>query len=156
AKASPDDLLMFVTVHNRGPEDAVLHVLPQVWFRNTWSWKASADKPELTVAGEGIIEAHHRKLGNYFVYCDDDPALLFCDNETNARRLYGPDGDGHFKDGINDCVVHGDRTAVNSEQAGTKAAAHYLLNVRAHSSARVRLRLTLSSPSPLVGGGRRW
>src|SRR5262249_27816289 len=83
AKADPDDLLMQVTVHNRGADEAVIHLLPQLWFRNTWSWKGQSPKPKLAVAGPGAIEAHHPKLGTYFFYADNDPALLFCDNETN-------------------------------------------------------------------------
>src|SRR5712664_829510 len=88
AKAGPDDILMLVTVHNRGPEAATIHLLPQVWFRNAWSWKAGAVKPELTAKNDGAIAAKHPELGGYQLYCDDRPELLFCDNETNVRRLH--------------------------------------------------------------------
>src|SRR5262245_23538092 len=88
AKAGPDDLLMQVTVHNRGPDEAVIHLLPQLWFRNTWSWKGSPYKPELTAGMDGTIEVRHRELGEYRLYAEGAPTLLFCENETNGPRLY--------------------------------------------------------------------
>ncbi len=153
AKAAPKDLLMQVTVHNRGPEEAVLHLLPQVWFRNTWSWKGEARKPRLVVAEAGAVEVSHPELGTYTLYAENDPPLLFCDNETNVARLYGVNGaKAHYKDAFHDYVVSGDHSAVNPEQAGTKAAAHYTLSVPAQGSVRVRLRLTHSPlPEPFRG-----
>src|SRR6516164_5895303 len=148
AKAGPDDLLMQVMVHNRGPEQAVIHLLPQLWFRNTWSWKRESQKPRLTVAGPNAIEARHSALGEYALYAEGDPALLFCDNETNAARFYGVNGaKGYYKDAFHDYVVRGNHFAVNPEQTGTKAAAHYVLRVHAHGTTRVGLRL---SSSPLT------
>ncbi len=142
AKASPDDLLMKITVHNRGPEAATLHVLPQLWFRNTWSWKPDSARPSLAAAGETTIRASHAELGEIQLDCDGAPELLFCDNDTNASRIQGfSDAAGFFKDGINDCVVHGRRETVNPARTGTKAAAHYILNVPAGGSALVRVRL---------------
>jgi hypothetical protein len=143
AKAAPEDLLMQVTAHNRGPGAAVLHLLPQLWLRNTWSWTGDTRKPRLTASGPGAIAAHHPTLGEYFLYTDTDPTLLFCDNETNVIRLYGVNGvKGHYKDALHDYVIKGDHGAVNPEQAGTKAAVHYTLTVPAAGSVRVRLRLT--------------
>jgi hypothetical protein len=143
AKAVPEDLFMQVTALNRGPDAAVLHLLPQLWFRNTWSWTGETPKPWLTVAGPGAIAANHPTLGEYFLYTDDAPTLLFCDNETNVVQLYGVNGvKGHYKDAFHDYVIKGDHNAVNPERAGTKAAAHYTLTVPAGGSVRVRLRLT--------------
>jgi hypothetical protein len=142
AKAGPDDLLMVVTSHNRGPEAATLHLLPQLWFRNTWSWKPGAAKPALTAVNGRAIVAEHPELGEYRLYCDDDPQLLFCDNETNVRRLYGQEGaSGHFKDAFHDYLIRGDKAAVNARKAGTKAGAHFERSVPAHGTTRVRLRL---------------
>ncbi len=146
AKAGPEDVLMRVTVHNRGPEEAVIHLLPQVWFRNTWSWTADSRKPRLAVAGPGTVEARHPEVDVFTLYAEGEPALLFCDNETNVARLYGSNEvKAYYKDAFHDYVVRGDRSAVNPERTGTKAAAHYVLKVHAHGSTRVRLRLADNS-----------
>src|SRR6516165_4834865 len=146
AKADPEDLLLQVTVHKRGPEEAILHLLPQLWFRNTWSWKGEPRKPRLTAAGPGVVEARHPDLGEYTLHAEGDAALLFCDNETNVGRLYGVSrARSYYKDAFHDYVVSGERSAVNPEQTGTKAAVHYVLKVAAHDSTRVRLRLTNGS-----------
>jgi len=145
AKAEPDDILMLVTVANRGPETARLHLLPQLWFRNTWSWEAGAPVPvpALALAGPGAIEARHPTLGDYHLYADDSPSWLFCDNETNVQRLYNQNGvKGYFKDAFHDHVIRGDAEAVNPRQTGTKAAAHYVRDVPAGGEVRVRLRLS--------------
>jgi hypothetical protein len=148
AKAAPDDLLVQITAHNRGPDSAPLHLLPQVWFRNTWSWKAGTDKPELAAAGDRAVVVRPRELGTYHVYGGGEPLLLFCDNETNAERLFGSNGAaGYWKDGFHDWVVRGRRHAVNPGRTGTKAAFYYSLLIPAHGSARVRLRLT-NAPAP--------
>src|SRR5216117_913409 len=157
AKASPDDILMLVTVHNRGPETATIHLLPQLWFRNTWSWKNGAAKPELTATNDGAVAAKHPEVGDYKLYCEGSPELLFCDNETNVRRLHGQNQvSGHFKDAFNEYIINGHKEAVNSQQTGTKAAAHFKLPVAAKGMVTIRLRLKLtgaapSSPSPLNG-----
>jgi len=147
AKAEPDDILMRVVVRNRGPEEATLHVLPTLWFRNTWSWDPGAQRPSLGASADGrTIEATHRELGAYSLVVGDAPdgsrpGLLFCDNDTNAARLYGAsDGPAYPKDGINDHVVGGAAT-VNPARTGTKAAAWYRLTVPADGRAEVRLRL---------------
>jgi hypothetical protein len=155
AKAGPEDLLMQVTVHNRGPEEVVLHLLPQLWFRNTWSWKGEKPHCGLQIADCGLrdksairnpqsaIAARHPDLGEYTLYAAGGAELLFCDNETNVARLYAVNGaKACYKDAFHDYVVRGDRSAVNPEQTGTKAAVHYVLQVAAHGSTRVRLRLT--------------
>src|SRR3954465_14526508 len=104
AKAGPDEILMRVTAHNRGPEPAELHLLPTAWFRNTWSWEGGTAKPSLRAAGPGRVAVEHPKLGNYTLLVEGDAELLFCENETNVRRLYGANVSGYFKDGINDYV----------------------------------------------------
>mgnify|MGYP001053737352 CR=1 FL=1 len=143
AKASPDDMVMVITVHNRGPEPAPLHVLPTLWFRNTWSWTADAVKPSITAVDAASLEAHHPELGAFRLYCDGAGALLFCENDTNVRKLYGGDQtEGTFKDGINDFIVEGNASAVNFDGAGTKAAAHFNVTVAGGSAVTLRLRLT--------------
>jgi len=141
AKAGQDDILMKVTVHNRGPEKATLHLLPQLWFRNTWSWKSDTVKPRLAYADQSTITTQHDEMGSYQLYCDGNPEFLFCDNETNTRRLYGQVGTAFPKDAFHDYVVNGNKSAVNPDQAGTKAAARYELPVGAQGSATIRLRL---------------
>src|SRR6266481_4665280 len=142
AKASPDDVLMRVTVHNRGPEKSTIHLLPQLWFRNTWSWKPDAKKPQLSLGKNGTVSAKHAELGDYTLACDGKPELLFCDNETNSRRLYGQaDAQGFFKDGFDEYVVHGNQSAVNANRTGTKAGALYKLTVPAGGSREICLRL---------------
>ncbi|MFM7815836.1 MAG: glucosidase, partial [Verrucomicrobiota bacterium] len=142
AKASVDDILMRVTVHNRGAEAATLHVLPQLWCRNIWSWRKGIAKPELRQTGPGLIHASGVHQFDYELVCENAPALLFTENETNRRRLYGEAlASGFFKDGINDAVVGGRVDTVNPAHIGTKAAAHYVLTLGPSGSAEVRLRL---------------
>jgi hypothetical protein len=143
AKGAPDDLLLAITVHNRGPDAASVHVLPQLWFRNTWSWGPGADRPALSVAGNAVIAAHHVELGGYWVHGAGEPTLLFCENDTNAARLFGTNGAaGYYKDALHDYLIDGRQDAVNSGRTGTKAAFHYALAIAAHGSASIRLRLT--------------
>jgi len=142
AKAAPEDILMLVTVHNRGPEAARLVLLPQLFFRNTWSWYPNATKPKLSAENGGVKIEHHEQ-GNFRLNCDGQPTLLFCDNETNVRRLFGQsDAKGFFKDAFHEYLIHGQHDAVNPQQTGTKAGACYDLNVPAGNSVTVRLRLT--------------
>jgi hypothetical protein len=144
AKAAPDDLLMRVTIHNRGPDEAVLHVLPQLWFRNTWSWNnTQATKPVLTVREEGVIAACHPELGTYALYAEGSPTLLFTENNTNVHRVFGAgDASGYFKDAFHEYLIAGDRRTVNPAHTGTKAASHYPLVVPAGAAEQIRLRLT--------------
>ncbi|HTZ42984.1 MAG TPA: hypothetical protein VMB79_03915 [Jatrophihabitans sp.] len=151
AKATPEDLLLQVTVHNRGPDDAELHVLPTLWFRHTWSWAGGTEVPELRAdpaAGGGTaIRAEHPELGVRWCYSDRSvPALVTC-NETNNERMFGSANDTRYvKDGIDRAVVHDDAEAVDPAGAGTKAALHHWLTVRAGQSATLRLRLTDAEP----------
>ncbi|MFN0066456.1 MAG: MGH1-like glycoside hydrolase domain-containing protein [Limisphaerales bacterium] len=141
AKAGPEDLLMNITVHNRGPEEATIHVLPQLWFRNTWSWKNGAPRPELAAADDGSVNVRHDELGEYRFFCEGSPELLFTGNETNTRRLYGGATQGFFKDAFHEYLVRGSHDAVNPAKTGTKVAAHHVLDVPAGGSAVVRVRL---------------
>ena len=132
AKADTEDILIKITVANRGPEAASIRLLPTVWFRNTWSWGDASRRPELHEARPApnpVIELNHDQPGNRWLHCEGSPELLFTENETNARRLFGVENrTPYVKDGINDYIVHGSKDAVNPEHAGTKAAAHYQAN----------------------------
>ena len=145
AKAAPDDVLMLVTAHNRGPDEAPLHLLPTLWFRNTWSWGKDTPKPVLDVEPVGdatAIRAQHAELGDWLMYAADSAALLFCENETNTERMFGiPNASPFVKDGINNHVVRGAEAAVNPARTGTKAAAQHVLTVPAGGSASIRIRL---------------
>jgi hypothetical protein len=153
AKASPDDILVLLTVHNRGPEASKLMLLPQLCCRNTWSWRSNQRPPRLS-ADRGAVKIEHDKLGLHRLDCDGTPTLLFCDNETNARRHFGqPDAHGFFKDAFHDYVVHGNKTAVNPANTGTKAGALYELNVPAGQSISLRLRLAGSDSK---SAGKPW
>ncbi|MFO1512915.1 MAG: glucosidase [Verrucomicrobiota bacterium] len=146
AKADAKDILMRVTVHNRGPESATIHLLPQLWFRNTWSWRPDSAKPELSLSNRGDISAKHADLGEYTLHLDGHSKVLFCENETNVRRLFGlTDAEGHFKDAFDEYLVHGNHAAVNPEQTGTKAGVLHEVTVEAGKSAQIRLRLTGNS-----------
>jgi len=155
AKASPEDILIRITAWNRGPEEAELHVLPTLWFRNDWAtWIARpGPKPMLEQidgpAGARTIAASHASLGRYYLYCEGEAPLLFTENLTNHARLHldYPDVGPYLKDGINDCVVQGRREAVNPERSGTKAAAHCRMKVAPAGSATVRLRLSAQAPT---------
>jgi hypothetical protein len=152
AKAGPEDVLVRITVHNRGPEAAQIHVLPTLWFRNTWSWGVDDRKPSLRQAGPGRIEASHHDLGSYTLLCDASPELLFTENESNAQRLWGQrNRTPYVKDAFHAAVVSGQAEAVNPAREGTKAAAHYVLDVPAGGSRAVRVRLTGSTPANAFG-----
>lgn len=154
AKASPDEILVKITAHNRGPEPASLHLLPTLWFRNTWAWGESVPKPQLQRInpGEGwgvsMIEAFHPDLGLRYLYCHGSPPLLFTENETNNQRLFGKqNASSHVKDGINDHVVNGQGDAVNPTKKGTKASAHYRMEIGPGQEAAVQLRLMNVAPA---------
>src|SRR5581483_10428003 len=126
AKASPEDLLVQISVHNRGPEPASLHVLPTLWFRNRWSWDAAASKSAIELAagrrGQTVVRATDSNLGEFHLYCDGDVPVLFTENESNTERVFGvPNRSPYVKDGINNFVVHGQQGAVNPGRKGTKA-----------------------------------
>ncbi len=160
AKAGPEDLLVQIRAINRGPEAAALHLLPTLWFRNTWSWRNGGSRPELNQAssqnGASIVCAHHTDplfqegLSDYYLYCDAAPPILFTENETNNERLFGSrNASPYVKDGIDNFVVHGQHPAVNPANAGTKAAASYPLIIGPGETATVRLRLTATAPSEI-------
>ncbi len=143
AKADPEDILIRITVHNRAAEAATIHILPQLWFRNRWSWDADSVKPSISPGIGDSLELESKRLGRYFAYFDGAPEFLFCDNETNERRLFNVDrGSAHPKDAINDRVVRGDKNAVSSSELGTKSAAWYRLNIAPGKSVQIRARLT--------------
>ncbi len=145
AKADPEDILIRVTAHNRGPEEASLNLLPQIWFRNTWSWDPASAKPRMSKSGDNSLLIDHAELGKMWLYCEDRPELLFCENESNAQRLYGAgNAKGYFKDGINDYLIHGNQKAVNPKQVGTKAAANYAQTISPGNFTELRLRLSKS------------
>ncbi len=152
AKAAPEDILCRVTVHNRSDRDAALHVLPTLWFRNTWSWRTGEPKPRLTRAESACpaVRAEHRELGVLYLYAQPGAALLFCENETNAARVFGAETTGRYaKDGIGEHLLRGADT-VNPAGAGTKAAAQVRLAVPAGGQAAVLVRLTREAPDRLV------
>jgi hypothetical protein len=152
AKADPEDLLIKITVHNRGPEPAELHVLPTLWFRNTWSWEKNSAKPSLRQQGNGTILASHQQLGDRTLECEGSPELLFTENESNARRLWGQSNSSPYvKDAFHEWVIFGNKEAVNPSTTGTKAAAHYRLEIPARGSKVVRLRLSAQPPANAFG-----
>jgi hypothetical protein len=161
AKASPEDLLIQITVHNRGPESATLQLLPTLWFRNDWSWGEDVARPTLRQLAQdesgGIVALSHRDLGERFFFAEGASALLFTENDTNTERLVGmPNPSPYVKDAINNYVVHGKKGAVNPKKKGTKVSAHYPLTLGAGESRTVRLRLTdqPAGDSPKALGGR--
>jgi len=154
AKASPDDLLIAITVCNRGPEASRLHLVPTLWFRNTWATGESAPRPVLRQRDGATVVAAHADLGEYEWCVEGAGEFLFTDNETNAQRLFGTaNRSPYVKDGINDCLVGGRREAVNPAHTGTKAGAHLPLDVDAGGSVTVRLRLRpVAQPATAVFG----
>ncbi len=147
AKAAPEDILMQVSVHNRGPEDAELHVLPTLWFRHTWSWAGGSATPSLSalteLPGLSALRADHAERGSRWFYAEGAVPVLVTGNETNNERVFGTANETRYvKDGIDRAVVHGETAAVNPGGVGTKAALHHRLTVPAGGSATLRMRLT--------------
>ena len=155
AKNTPEDILIQISVCNRGPEAATLHVLPTIWFRNTWTWWPGVPKPELTqvfpgTSGTRVVVAAHPELGRRFFYCEGETPLLFTDNETNNERIFGtPNANCYVKDGIHDYVAQGRQDAVNPDHIGTKASAHYHVTVNAGKVATMWLRISNQGPTAL-------
>jgi hypothetical protein len=154
AKNTPEDILIQITVCNRGPEAASLHVLPTLWFRNTWTSWPGAPKPELTQVPDGnggrAVSAAHTGLGYRFLYCDNDAPFLFTENETNNERIFQIPNAGRFvKDGINNYVVDAEQDGVNPDHTGTKASAHYQLEVDSGKTATILLRLSDQAPAAM-------
>ncbi len=142
AKAAADDILVLITIQNRGPEAAEIHVLPQLWFRNMWSWSASAVKPKISGQESGAIVAEHTTLGTYYLYVNGEASVLFCENETNVVRLYGQRKDGYFKDGFHEFIVNKNSSAVNPAKEGTKAGVLYTSSVGPGKQVQFQLRLS--------------
>ena len=150
AKATPQDLLIRVTIHNRGPEAATLHLLPTLWFRNTWSWFGHDEQPAcypgMQRQADGTVFAWHEALGEFSFAADatpQSPTWLFTENVTNTERLYGaPNSGPHVKDAFHAHVVEGKTNAVSPDGIGTKTAAWYEVRLQPHASQEIRLRLT--------------
>lgn len=159
AKATPSDVCIRLTVHNRGPEAAPLHVLPTLWFRNTWAWGNDDRKPIIRAhSGDGpaAMQATHHQVGDWFLIADGAPANYFTNNETNTERLYQTENAVPFvKDGINERVVGGKPDAVNPDNTGTKAAFHYALMIPPGGSHTIKLRLSTphDNTTQALGGG---
>lgn len=151
AKESAEDIYIKISVFNRGPEDALLELLPTLWFRNTWSWSNGGPKPAMRALSKdkhcGVHTLHHEtnfaeQTKDHFFYCDRTVQLLFTENETNKQKVFGQTNTGHyFKDGINEYIVNENRHAINPDKRGTKVAARYRLNVKAGECEVVKLRL---------------
>lgn len=152
AKADVEDILIRITAYNRGPESSVLHLLPTIWFRNTWSWGIDDRKPSLksimNTERNARIEAVHSQLGKRWLVSEGTPALLFTENETNFKRLFGTENrTPQVKDGINDFIVHNKQEAINQNLEGTKAAVHYKMQIEPGDAITLRLRLTDHEPT---------
>ena len=147
AKQTPEDMLIQISVCNRGPEPATIHVLPTLWFRNTWTWWPDTPKPALKQVrdknGSPVVAASHAELGERYLYCAGDVPLLFTENETNNERIFGSQNVSRYvKDGINNYLVNGREDAINPGEVGTKAAAYYRVTVGAGETAILRVRLS--------------
>jgi hypothetical protein len=163
AKANTDDILIRVTVANRGPEAATLHLLPTLWFRNTWSWGCTHEgceiKPRIEMAPDGGLRANQASLGMFRFFAEpaadgQAPPFLFTENETNFERLFQLSNNGHaVKDAFDDFVIHGKKEALSPRPNGTKAAPYYVLNVPAGGEAVVRLRLFGVNQAPATSFG---
>ncbi len=151
AKNSPEDLLIKITVCNRSARAAAIHLLPTLWFRNTWSWSEGAAKPELScalsAADSSVVAAEHAELGRYYLHCSGKTKLLFTENETNQERIFKkPNPTPYVKDGIVNHVIGEKKGAVNPAARGTKVAAHYTMIIPAKGEVVVRLRLNTRAP----------
>nr|MDP9100705.1 glucosidase [Actinomycetota bacterium] len=148
AKAAPDDLCIQIRCTNRGPDPAVLHLLPTAWFRNTWAWGRDRRHPQMSAFDDRTVRLEHTTLGERWLRCSDEPTLLFTDNETNAERLFGTASrTAYVKDGIGDHVVRGLDT-VNPARTGTKVSPWYLFTLAPGETREVRLRLSDAEPAP--------
>jgi hypothetical protein len=148
AKVSPTDTCVRITATNRGPDPAPLHLIPTLWFRNTWAWGIDGQRPELRAVDASVVQARHPTLGEYWLACDDGPCLMFTDNDTNHLRLWGsPNSSAYVKDGIHDAIVGGRSDAVNPRRVGTKVGAHHQLLLAPGETRTLRLRLSAERQS---------
>ncbi|MEI6098384.1 MAG: glucosidase [Alphaproteobacteria bacterium] len=150
AKRGIDDVVVRITVTNRGPEESTIWLLPTVWFRNTWTWKQAVERPSLRAEGSEAVFLKHPNLPDMLLSCPGADTLLFCENETNSRRLYGGNCTQFPKDGINNHILHGE-SSVNPDKTGTKASALYRRVVPAGKSVTVILRLAQASGGAGLG-----
>ncbi|GAC1663819.1 MAG: hypothetical protein NVS9B9_25500 [Ktedonobacteraceae bacterium] len=157
AKAGPEDILMRITVANRGPEAADLDLLPTLWFRNIWSWQQNTPRPSLSNYQHTsfpiltTVKVVNDSYGTRWLYADDSPTLLFTENDTNTERLYNtPNASPYVKDSIDDYIVHGKQNAVNPAQTGTKVTAHYHFTLAAGETRTVQLRFSDSGPDSIA------
>ncbi len=154
AKETAEDILVVITVHNRGPEAAEIHLLPTLWYKNTWSWGDNSIKPELSKLKESAIGvfANGQDAGSQYLYCDGEPKLLFTENETNNERVFGSSNHSPYvKDAFHQFLINKVDTAVNPAETGTKVAACYKLKLKKGEAKEVRLRLCTNSPKQLPG-----
>jgi hypothetical protein len=154
AKAAPDDILMRVTVHNRGPDTAPIDILPQVWFRNEWSWSDDYARPAMREECAGEVAGEHALLGHFVLCFEAEDRLIFCDNDTNVTKVFGSAAaPGYFKDGFDEFIVHGRQEAISPAGLGTKVAGVYHRTVPAGEAVviRVRLRLGTGNKPDFVG-----
>ncbi len=147
AKADPTDILIRVTVENRAETVAPVYIIPQIWFRNRWSWGNDDYKPEMQLQNDGDIYLHQRSMGEKHLYYEGEAEPAFCENETNIPRLYGAARDGYFKDGINDYLITGNNDTINPEHRGTKAGVIYMAEIPAGGKKEFRLRLSSGTHS---------
>jgi hypothetical protein len=153
AKEGPDDILIRLTVSNRGPEKATVHVLPTLWFRNTWSWgrknEEGNERPGLRADGERSVDCGHPSLGKFKLQQEDAAPWLFTENNTNNRKLFNSaNATPHVKDGFHDAVIHGRADAVNPAREGTKCAAHHVVTLAPGEERVIRLRLSDTKTAP--------
>lgn len=152
AKSSPEDILIRLTIHNRGPEASSLHLAPTLWFRNIWSDNANEQIPELKQVSldktSGVIKVSHKEMGEWLFHASETNDLLFTNNETNNERIWGtPNQTPYVKDGIQNYLVNNQKDAINPDKTGTKAAAHYIINIESGKSKTLNLRLTKTASS---------
>lgn len=138
AKADPDKILIKITAFNRGKDEASLNIIPQIWFRNTWAWGYNDYKPGIN-ADKNFLKINHKNNGECFLYYEENPELLFCDNESNLKRLFGTDKNSYFKDGVNEYIINGNKDAVNKNNNGTKAALNFYKTIPGGKSFEVKL-----------------
>ncbi len=155
AKITPEDILIRISATNRGPDTSQLHLLPTLWFRNTWSWRRDDRMPELRAEGTGVVKARHPDLGDCWLACQGEPRLLFTENESNTQRLWGtPNQSPYVKDGIDEAVISGNGQSVNPDGTGTRVAAHYEADIAPGATETVLLRLSRERhESPFADAG---
>jgi hypothetical protein len=157
AKADVEDIVIKITAINRGPDEAPLHLLPSLWFRNTWSWGRDDRRPTITpisaLSGNTCLEIQHWQYGKRWLIAEGSPQLLFTDNDTNTQRLFNMPNQGYVKDAFHEYLVHGNKAAVNPTPTGTKMAALHSTILKSGASITLKLRLTDRDPSATANSG---